>query len=131
MGAINLSIMPVLLKKLPAARFKLFPAAANARRFHAGERDCWVYKIPCAVNLHESRLFVMRVRCAVLGKLGGKRDLRVVLADARGVLMHGEPEKLRFVRPLGEFVAVELRLLGGHGGADNVIHLLQGVGGVA
>ena len=95
-----------LLKKPPATRLKLLSAAANTRRFHAGQRHGGVNKIPCAVYLHESRLLVVFVRFAMLGKLGGKRHLRVMFADARRVLMHGEPEKLRFARPLRQLIAV-------------------------
>ena len=70
------------------------------------------------------------VRAAVFGEVGGEGDLRVAFADARDVLVHGQAQPLRFARPLGDGGNIEQRLLRGYGGADKVINLLQGIGGV-
>ena len=72
----------------------------------------------------------MLVRAAVFGEVGGEGDLGVAFADARVVLVHGQAEPLRFTRPLGDGGNIEQRLLRGHGGADDVVNLLQRIGGV-
>ena len=72
----------------------------------------------------------MLVRAAVFGEVGGEGDLRVAFADARDVLVHGQAQPLRFARPLGDGGNIEQRLLRGHGGADDVVNLLQRIGGV-